>query len=329
METFEKNLNWPKGAVRFPQYSTLPLELRIMIIQEVTSEMTYKEPILNLLNGRDMAGTSPSVQSLLLVNREMNLLVRSCLPSVTKISIDQLSQNFFLDLATSTLVIPGMLLPSMSEKNMTRGGDRPTDALELPFKKLISVWDHYYQSMMFPDAQGPGFAGFQPWVGNARLPDLKEATFFTNSRQNLGFDIEDFMSENMSQDNVHGYALGSTPTGVWAGFRYHKNTGRVQFTPLIFKEVEFAFTVVANSGKWSRFFFPLMIRVWIMDHGEIPQDEPHHKWTEVRNPGPYDPSWVSNVCRLWELAQRTLVGNRYKSTCLRSPQSLIKITKTI
>ncbi|KAH8736132.1 hypothetical protein BGZ61DRAFT_527121 [Ilyonectria robusta] len=325
MERSGKNLNWPKGAVRFPQYSMLPPELRIMIVQEVASEMIYGEPILNLLNWRDMTQTSLPVQSLLLVNREMNVLVRRCLPSPIKISSGKLSQNFFLDLAASTLVVPSMRLPSMSEKNMTRGGDRPADALQPPFRKLISVWDHYFRPTMIPSAHGEVF---QPRIGNARLPELKEATFLTNSGRHLGFDIEDFGSENLSQDNVHGYALGNTPAGVWVGFRYHKDTGRVQFTPLIYNDVEFAFTVVAESGKWSQLFYPLMIRVWIMDRGENPPDEPHHKWTDVRNPGPFDPLWVSNVCGLWELARKTLEGPRYSPLRFEDPQGLIKITKT-
>lgn len=325
MESSEENASGPHGAVQLPQFSTLPTELKIMIIREVTSEMTYEETPLDLLNWRVMTGTSPSVQSLLLANRQMNLLVRRCLPPATKISIGQLSQNFFLDLATATLVIPGMRLPLPLGKNVEKNGDPPTSTPKLPFKKLISVWDKHATSTLFPFAGETVFAPFQPWIGNDRLPILKEATFLTNVGMRFYFDIEDFVSENMSQDNVDGYALGSTPTGIWLGFRYFKNTGHVQFTPLILKDVEFEFRVVANSGKWSQFFFPLMMRIWIMDDGEIPPDEPHHKWTDLRNPGPNDPLWVSNVCRLWKLAYESLLGDRYDSACFDGPQSFITI----
>lgn len=88
---------------------------------------------------------------------------------------------------------------------------------------------------------------------------------------------------------LHGYSRGTRSLGgKWAGFRYHTETKKVQFSPLAWHEVEPIIDQLGDAPSAGQSLpngHPQFIaRVWMIREGDELKDEPHHCWMDVKEP---------------------------------------------
>ncbi|KAH8736151.1 hypothetical protein BGZ61DRAFT_527139 [Ilyonectria robusta] len=106
----------------------------------------------------------------------------------------------------------------------------------------------------------------------------------------------------MPRIGLMGYSANATSIGgQWAGFRYYVDTGRVEFTPLAYHEVQ----ELLEAGRKSQGVLPdMVVRVWVIRPGEegIAPDESYHGWEEVQ---PYSETEDERTCKIRGLWQRT------------------------
>ncbi|KAF9778521.1 hypothetical protein IL306_003973 [Fusarium sp. DS 682] len=101
---------------------------------------------------------------------------------------------------------------------------------------------------------------------------------------------------------LNGYSRGTRSLGgKWAGFRYHPETQKVEFTPLAWHEVEpivhrLGYNYSGMDRALPRGLDPHFIaRVQIVREGKEPRNEPHHSWVEVKEPEEGDEPWVREL----------------------------------
>ncbi|KAF4452318.1 hypothetical protein F53441_4836 [Fusarium austroafricanum] len=123
---------------------------------------------------------------------------------------------------------------------------------------------------------------------------------------------------------LRGYSRGTMSIGgKWAGFRYHTDTHKVEFSPLAWHEVQpyidrLCVKFPDMTQPLPRRTDPMFVsRVWIIREGQVVKDEPHHCWIPVKQyDEDEDEDWVQQVETTWKMVQGTLLRRgieiRYK-----------------
>ncbi|KAF7555569.1 hypothetical protein G7Z17_g2027 [Cylindrodendrum hubeiense] len=338
-----------RDAAKSLEYEHLPNEVQNLVVKRLVFEETVDlTDGLDLTNGLEGVSNSSTIQSLLRLNKDTNTLVRENLSTAIEISDGNLSKIFYINLDTSPLIINRMCLPSTVEPAQRTIFDWFLDISPLPVKKLVSVWGSAteFEFTKIPlDGRMRGPSVVESWRGNRRLPELKEATFIAKTGGKGLFCIDGYVPENLDY-TTDGYALGNNPAkGLWIGFRCFKETGHVQFTPLCIDEVVSAYHAAApaeiksktpnevgdrDSDLWRAVFdYPVMMRIWIIEAGESPQDQPHHRWTDVRRPTLDDDVWVAQVYSIWESVQTTWLDELFTTYSFPVHEMFVKFTKSL
>ncbi|KAH6996048.1 hypothetical protein BKA56DRAFT_666313 [Ilyonectria sp. MPI-CAGE-AT-0026] len=320
-------------------YRSLPIELKTMILTEAMSEKivtVWKNHILD---------APIAERSLLQVDAETRSILRhkendgsgvemGNFPDAITFYASSREQTVRLDLESAILKVFDMELPT-AEVRQGEIGDpfvfyRERSKLPLPFRRVMSIskdgWRFPWNNLLrtkYPEASTAErlrFMSLKPWPAKVNLPLVKEVTLVTRYGE-ADFSFNGFKEWNIFSDKLAAYALGSDPEkGIWLGFRYFKETGRIQFTPLIADDVSFA---ISEAKKLYRNRLPhydvenpLVIKVSIIELGESPVDEPHHMWTDIREPDQNDNSWVQQACTAWKFARRIWLTEVYAKTVM-------------
>ncbi|KAH8736078.1 hypothetical protein BGZ61DRAFT_553785 [Ilyonectria robusta] len=321
-------------------YRSLPIELKTMILTEAMSEKVvtvWKNHILD---------APVAERSLLQVNAETRGILRhkenngsgvemGNFPDALTFHASSRDQTVRLDLESAILKVFDMELPMVE----VREGESEDPwigffgeqlVLPLPFRRVISIskdgWRFPWNNLLrtkYPEASTAErlrFMALKPWPVKANLPHVKEVTLVTRFGP-ADFMLNGFKEWTIFSDKLAAYALGADPEkGIWLGFRYFKETGRIQFTPLIADDASFALSeakkIYRNRLPHYDVENPLVIKVSIIERGESPVDEPHHMWTDLQEPDQNDNSWVQQACTAWKFARRIWLTKVHAKTIL-------------
>ncbi|KAF7555539.1 hypothetical protein G7Z17_g2080 [Cylindrodendrum hubeiense] len=318
----------PDHTTGSADYSSLPLEIKRMIIREAIPDQ-----IITVWKNHVLA-SGISALPLLLVDKETRDIVTERRrgyperrsrrqPDILHFYASYRDQIISLDFASATLKVFEMQLPSA---DMFLGERRD---LPLPFRKVLSVWKkpwgfpsrHPIEERHYTLTELDQFKdqSMRPWPTNDKLPLIEEMTFIFRFGKPFFFSINGFQPDGMSKDKLAAYSLGSDhQKGILLGFRYFKETGLIQFTPLIAAEAEFAVSeakkIYRNRLPHYDIDCPLVVRISLIERGERPRDEPYHTWTDLRQPNDDDPNWFHRACNAWKLACETWACPLYAKT---------------
>ncbi|KAH6995977.1 hypothetical protein BKA56DRAFT_666250 [Ilyonectria sp. MPI-CAGE-AT-0026] len=113
----------------------------------------------------------------------------------------------------------------------------------------------------------------------------------------------------MPRIGLMGYSANATSIGgQWAGFRYYVDTGRVEFTPLAYHEVQ----ELLEAGTKSQGVLPdMVVRVWVIRPGEegIAPDESYHGWEEVQSYSETEDERTCKIRGLWQMTRTMFEGS--------------------
>ncbi|KAH7017243.1 hypothetical protein EDB80DRAFT_678071 [Ilyonectria destructans] len=320
-------------------YRSMPMEIKTMILEEAMSEKivtVWKNHILDAaVLERSLLQVDTETRAILTRKEEDGSVIEmGHFPDAIDVYAGRKEQTIRLDLKSATLKIFDMELPT-AEVRTSEIGDPPDrlrlrSSLPLPFRRVMSIskkgWKFPSNDDLeeeYPEASTAERLRFMPlesWPAKATLPLVKEVTLVTRFGT-ADFSINGFQEWDVSSDKLAAYALGSDPEkGIWLGFRYFKETGRIQFTPLIADETSFAISeakkIYRNRLPHYDVDNPLVIKVSLIERGESPVDEPYHMWTDLEEPDQNDTSWVQQACTAWKFARRTWLDERYAETVL-------------
>lgn len=320
-------------------YRSMPTELKTMVLNEAMSEKivtVWKNHILDaVVLERSLLRVNVETRDIVTPKENDGSVIElGRFPDVIDVYAGGKEQAIRLDLESATLKIFEMELPTAEvrtgEIDDPPASYRSRSTLPLPFRRVMSISKKGWKFPWIHDMRGEHPAAstaerlrampLKSWPAKARLPLVKEVTFVTRFG-NADFSINGFQQSGVSSDRLAGCALGSHPEkGIWLGFRYFKETGRIQFTPLIADEVSFAISeakkIYRNRLPHYDVDNPLVIKVSLIERGESPVDEPYHMWTDLREPDQNDTSWVQQACTAWKFARESWLVEKYAETVL-------------
>lgn len=107
--------------------------------------------------------------------------------------------------------------------------------------------------------------------------------------------------------------------GMWAGFRYHTDSGKVEFSRLHLDEVKEAlfsckhlYVGYIGGIKIHDHFPEMIVKVFINRPGQQPWPQKyHHEWIEVTPLAPDETKMVTDVRRLWDMVSGHILSFQF------------------